>query len=221
MIWLKEVLMAKKRYWKLEYSIALFVMLGVILLLMPVSIESTRQANAISKWNEKLNRVEYMFSVINAHITDDILKSMNKAKTPQEREAILLALVKPYLRINTENYPSKHYKPRYMNGAKVYKGQSYYFDDLYFAENNSIVGIKDIKSENSTDALFIMMFDINGIMPPNRWGRDIYGVNIYDGGKIEPFGFDMEMNELKKDCSDSGTGVSCSYYYKIGGGFDE
>lgn len=221
MIWLKEVLMAKKRYWKLEYSIALFVMLGVILLLMPVSIESTRQANAISKWNEKLNRVEYMFSVINAHITDDILKSMNKAKTPQEREAILLALVKPYLRINTENYPSKHYKPRYMNGAKVYKGQSYYFDDFYFAENNSIVGIKDIKSENSTDALFIMMFDINGIMPPNRWGRDIFGVNIYDGGKIEPFGFDMEMNELKKDCSDSGTGVSCSYYYKIGGGFDE
>ena len=100
--------MAKKRYWKLEYSIALFVMLGVILLLMPVSIESTRQANAISKWNEKLNRVEYMFSVINAHITDDILTSMKKAKTPQEREAILLALVKPYLRINTETYPGTH-----------------------------------------------------------------------------------------------------------------
>ena len=149
--------MAKKRYWKLEYSIALFVMLGVILLLMPVSIESTRQANAISKWNEKLNRVEYMFSVINAHITDDILTSMKKAKTPQEREAILLALVKPYLRINTETYPGKHYKPRYMNGTKVYKGQSYYFDDFYFAENNTIVGIKDIKSENSTDALFLML----------------------------------------------------------------
>lgn len=213
--------MAKKRYWKLEYSIALFVMLGVILLLMPVSIESTRQANAISKWNEKLNRVEYMFSVINAHITDDILTSMKKAKTPQEREAILLALVKPYLRINTETYSGKHYKPRYMNGTKVYKGQSYYFDDFYFAENNTIVGIKDIKSENSTDALFLMLFDINGILPPNRWGRDIYGVNIYDGGRIEPFGFDMDMNDLKKDCSDSGTGVSCSYYYKIGGGFEE
>lgn len=213
--------MAKKRYWKLEYSIALFVMIGVILLMMPVSIENTRQANAISKWNEKLNRVEYMFSVINAHITEDIIKSINKAKTPQEREAILLALVKPYLRINTENYPGRHYKPKYMNGTKVYKGQNYYFDDLYFAENNTIVGIKDIKSENSNDALFIMMFDINGIMPPNRWGRDIYGVNIYDGGKIEPFGFDMDMNELKKDCSESGTGVSCSYYYKIGGGFDD
>lgn len=47
-----------------------------------------------------------------------------------------------------------------MNGTKVYKGQSYYFDDFYFAENNTIVGIKDIKSENSTDALFLMLFDI-------------------------------------------------------------
>ena len=97
--------MAVKHCWKLEYSIALFVMLGVILLIMPVSIENTRQANFISKWNEKFNRVEYMFSVINAHVTDDMIKSMNKAATSQEREKILLALVKPYLRINTGNYP--------------------------------------------------------------------------------------------------------------------
>ncbi len=213
--------MAGKRHWKLEYSIALFVMLGVLLLIMPVSIENTRQANFISKWNEKFNRVEYMFSVINAHVTDDMIKSINKAKTPQQREKFLLAIVKPYLRIGTYNIPVKHYKPRYMNGAKVYKGQRYYFDDFYFAENNTIVGIKDIKNEKSDDALFIMMFDMNGLLPPNRWGKDIFGVNIYDGGRIEPFGFDNDMDELKKDCSESGTGVSCSYYYKIGGGFDE
>ena len=213
--------MAGKRHWKLEYSIALFVMLGVLLLIMPVSIENTRQANFISKWNEKFNRVEYMFSVINAHVTDDMIKSINKAKTPQQREKFLLAIVKPYLRIGTYNIPVKHYKPRYMNGAKVYKGQRYYFDDFYFAENNTIVGIKDIKNEKSDDTLFIMMFDMNGLLPPNRWGKDIFGVNIYDGGRIEPFGFDNDMDELKKDCSESGTGVSCSYYYKIGGGFDE
>ena len=213
--------MAVKNRWKLEYSIALFVMLGVILLIMPVSIENSRQANFISRWNEKLNRVEYMFSVINAHITDDMIKSMNKAKTSQEREELLLTIVKPYLRVNTENYPIRHYKPRYMNGARVYKGQRYYFEDFYFAENNTIVGIKDIKSEKSDDVLFIMMFDMNGILPPNRWGKDIFGINIYDGGNIEPFGFDENMVELKKDCSETGTGVSCSYYYKIGGGFDD
>ncbi len=210
--------MAKKRYLKLEYSIFLFVLLGILLLVMPTSFENTRQAGFISKWNEKFNRVEYMFSVINAHVSDDIIRSMNKAKSHEEREAILLALMKPYLRINTDNRP-KRYRPKYINGSSVYKGQSYFFDDFYFAENNSIVGIKDIKSENKDDALFLMMFDINGIMPPNRWGKDIYGVSIFDGGKIEPFGFDLDMKELKKDCFE--TGISCSYYYKIGGGFEE
>lgn len=208
--------MAKKHYLKLEYSIVLFVIFGILLLLTPFSIKNSRQAGFISKWNEKFNRVEYMFNVINAHISDDIIKSMNKAKTPEERENILLALVKPYLRINTETRP-KHYRPKYKNGARIYKGQTYYFDDFYFAENNTIVGIKDIKNEGG--AFFIMMFDINGILPPNRWGKDIFGVNIYDGGKIEPFGQNLSMKELKKDCIE--TGISCSYYYKIGGGFDD
>lgn len=213
--------MAGKNRWKLEYSIALFVMLGVILLIAPFSFENSRQANFISKWNEKLNRVEYMFSVINAHITDDMIKSMNRAKTPQEREKLLLTVVKPYLRINTDNYPIRHYRPHYMNGNRVHKGQLYFFDDFYFAENNTIVGFKDIKTDKSSDVWFLMMFDMNGLLPPNRWGKDIYGINIYDGGRIEPFGFDKSMNELKKDCSESGTGVDCSYYYKIGGGFDD
>ncbi len=208
----------KKRYLKLEYSIALFVMLGILLLVMPISFESTRQAGFISKWNEKFNRVEYMFSVINAHIKDDIVGSMTKAKNSQEREKLMLQLIKPYLRINT-NLTPKRYKPKYISGSRVYKGQTYFFEDFYFAENNTIVGIKDVKTETADDALFIMMFDINGIMPPNRWGKDIYGVSIFEGGKIEPFGFDLDMKELKKDCIE--TGVSCSYYYKIGGEFKE
>lgn len=210
--------MAKKRYLKLEHSIFLFVLLGILLLVMPTSFENTRQAGFISKWNEKFNRVEYMFSVINAHVTDDILRSMNKAKTAEERENLLLALVKPYLRIDTNNRP-KRYKPKYINGSKVYKGQTYFFDDFYFAENNTIVGIKDIKTETADDALFIMMFDVNGILPPNRWGKDIYGISIYGDRSIKPFGFDLDMKSLKKDCFE--TGVSCSYYYKIGGGFEE
>ena len=210
--------MAKKYYLKFEYSIFLFILLGIILLIMPVSFENTRQARFISKWNEKFNRIDYMFSVINAHVTDDILRSMNKAKTSQERENLLLALVKPYLRIDTNIRP-KRYMPKYINGSKVYKGQTYFFDDFYFAENNTIVGIKDIKTETADDALFIMLFDINGILPPNRWGKDIYGVSIFDAGEIKPFGFDLDMKELKEDCLE--TGISCSYYYKIGGGFEE
>lgn len=207
--------MAKKYYLKFEYAIILFILFGFLMLVTPFSFGNTRQAWFISKWNETFNRVEYMFSVINAHITEDIIRSMNKAKTPEQREKILLSLIKPYLRINTENKP-KRYKPKYVNGSRVYKGQTYYFDDFYFAENNTIVGIKDIQSD---DVLFIMMFDINGILPPNRWGKDIYGVSIYDCGKIKPFGEGLDIKSLKKDCLQ--TGINCSYYYKIGGGFED
>lgn len=207
----------QKKYLKIEYSVAILIFLGILLFLVPFSFGNKLQADFISKWNAKYNRVEYMFSVINAHISGGMLKNMDEHAG--EREKLLLAIVKPYLRINTETVPPKRYKPRFKNGSKLYKGQLYYFEDFYFAENNTIVGIKDIKSEKANDAWFIMMFDINGILPPNRWGRDIYGVNIYDGGKIEPFGFDLDMKELKADCLK--TGVSCSYYYKIGGGFDD
>lgn len=210
--------MAKKHYLKLEYSIFLLVLLAVFMLFLPVSFENSRQATFISKWNEKFNRVEYMFLVIKTHITMDIISSMNKAKTPEEREKILIALMRPYLRIDTEKRP-KNYKPRYVDGTRVIKGQEFYFDDFYYAENKTVVGIKDVKSQSSDDVLFLMLFDINGGRLPNRWGKDIYGVAILEGGKVEPLGFNLEMKELKENCDQ--IGVGCSYYYKIGGGFNE
>ncbi len=213
--------MIKKYYPKIEYSVVLLALFAVILLAVPFSVGSSRQANFISKWNEKFNKVEYMFSVVNAHTTDDMLKSMKNAKDASEREKILLMIIKPYLRINTNKTPNRHYKPKYMNGAHVNKKDLYYFEEFYFSENKTIVGIKDINSTNENDPFFIMMFDMNGLLPPNRWGKDIFGVNIYDEGKIEPFGYSSSLEDLKKDCSKSGRGVGCSYYYKIGGGFDD
>ena len=124
--------MAKKKFWKVEYSITLLTLFALIMLFMPVSIQNKTQALFISRWNERFNRIDYMFSVINTHISDDIIKSFSEAKTSAEKEQILLALVKPYLRINTDWKPPKRYKIRYMNNAKVYKGQMYYFDDFYF-----------------------------------------------------------------------------------------
>ncbi len=213
--------MAKNKFWQTEYSVTLLVLFAVILLFMPMSIRSKTQAMYISRWNERYNRLDYMFSVINTHISDDIIKSYNEAETSTQKEQILLALIKPYLRIDTEKSPPRHYKPRYMNNTKIYKGQTYYFEEFYFAEKNSIIGIKDVPRINPHDPIFLLMFDINGILPPNRWGKDIFGVNIYEGGKIEPFGSDLSMEKLVQDCSLEGTGISCSYYYKIGGGFDE
>ena len=213
--------MTKKYYPKPEFSIILFVILGIILLVMPISIGNASQAYNISKWNEKYNKVEYMFSVINAYATDDMLKSLKNANSPAEREKVLLTIIKPYLRINMENTVTKKYKPRFISGPAIKKNDLYYFNEFYYAQNNSIIGIKEYDTEKDTDPLFMMMFDVNGLLPPNRWGKDIYGIYIYDEGKIAAFGSDRDMSYLRKDCSKVGSGVSCSYYYKIGGGFDD
>ena len=213
--------MLKKNFWKTEYSVTLLALFTAVLLFMPISIRNTSQAIYISKWNEWYNRIDYMFSVINTHISDDIIKSFDKAKTSAEKEMIILALIKPYLRVDMDKRPPKRYKPRYMNNSRVFKGQLYYFDEFYFADSNSIVGIKDLKNTKIGEPMFEMMIDINGLIPPNRWGKDVFGINIYEDGRIEAFGNDLDMDDLRKDCSLMGSGVSCSYYYKIGGGFEE
>ncbi len=207
--------------WKPEYSITLLVLLGAILYFVPVSFESTRQASFISRWNEMYNKVDYMFQVINAHISDEKLKSFDDAKNAQERERLMIELVKPYLRIDLSKNPPKRYKTRYMKRTKVYKGENYHFTDLFLTKDNKLVGIKDLYDAGEDTPAFMMMFDINGILPPNTWGKDVYGINIYQTGKIEPFGQGLSMDDLRQDCSPAGTGVSCSYFYKIGGGFEE
>lgn len=211
--------MARRKLLKLEYMITIFVIIGVILIIMPIDIENTMQANFISRWNDKFARLEYMFSVISVHENDEILKSFKRASTAEEREKILIRIIEPYFRIHKTKLP-KRYTVRFLNKTKVQRTDKYYFEDLYLSENGMIVGIKDIENPNSAETIFMMMFDINGILPPNTWGKDVYGVNIKKE-KIEPFGAQLSMEELKKDCSETGTGLGCSYYYNIGGGFDE
>jgi hypothetical protein len=193
----------------------------MLLVFAPVNIVSTRQADFISKWNETYNKTNYMFQVIDAQISDDVLRSFNSA-TPQVRERMLVEIIKPYLRLNTQKNVPGWYKPKYMNKARVYNGQTVYFTDMFYVESKEIVGIKQLPhSGEKNDPIFIMMFDMNGFRGPNRWGKDIFGINVYSGGKIAPLGQDLMMHEHKTDCSDSGTGVFCSYYYIIGGGFIE
>lgn len=211
--------MAKRKLLKLEYSVTLVIMFAVALLLIPFDIESSVQANFISRWNDKYVKLEYLFDVLDTHEQDEILNSFKRAKNAQEREAILINLIQPYLRLTKTKLP-RRYNPRFMNGERIALTDRYYFEDMYVSDNGMIVGIKDIDSDNEKAPKFRIMMDINGKLPPNVWGRDIYGVNIFATG-VEAFGSNLPMEKLKIDCSELGTGVGCSYYYKIGGGFDD
>jgi hypothetical protein len=191
------------------------------LLLIPSRFISSKEATYISKWNDAFRKMEYIFTAMNAQADTEIIKNFKQAKNNQERENIMMRLVKPYLRITEQDEITDKYNLSYMNGSKVKKDDFFYFDNLYKTSSNTIVGIKDIKDEDVFHPVFIMMFDMNGFKGPNTWGKDVYGINIFIDGNITPLGTGKDLEELKKDCSSVGSGISCSHYYRIGGEFKE
>ena len=107
-----------------------------------------------------------------------------------------------------------------MNNDKVKEGAKYYFDNFFMTEENQIVGLKWFDKDcHEKTVCGILVFDVNGITPPNTWGKDVFGLNILEKG-IEPIGKDVDAVALKTNCSKNGAGVFCSYFYLIGGDFE-
>ena len=211
----------KKHFWKIEYSLTIFVIFAVILMLIPTQFIGSKEAGYISKWNETFHKMEYIITAMQAQADAEIVKSFKNAKNNEARETIMMTLLKPYLRITEYDELTKKYNPHFMNGTKVTSDNYYHFESLYLGYNGKIIGFKDIQDEEAFLPAFIMLFDMNGLKGPNIWGKDIFGLNIYIDGKINPIGAGWEISELQKDCSEDGTGVSCSHYYRIGGEFKE
>lgn len=211
--------MKEKRFWKLEYTITLLVVFVIVVLLIPTSIQSTLQADLIGRWKDCYSRFSYMQDVISKHEQENMLAKLNRTSDKKEREKLIMVLIKPYFRLTEFKY-SKHYHPKYMNGSKIMQGDLYNFTELYTGGNNIIVGLQDLNDESEDDAMFMMMFDVNGIMPPNIWGKDIFGAKVFKD-RVDPIGKSLPLDTMRNDCSQEGTGVSCSYYYTIGGSFVE
>lgn len=209
----------KRHFWKIEYSVLAFILFAFILLIVPIHIDSTIQAKMISLWKDRYNKAEYMFNAIYTQINEDAEQD-SAQYTSHQREEMLIELVKTYMRLSSINKIPWRYRPSYMNKSKVKKNDEFYFSELYLTQMKQIVGIKNVSNKDNT-ALFMMMFDINGLLPPNTWGKDIYGIYIYDEGSIKPFGYDKSIEYIKDECSKGGKGQTCSYYYLIGGEFND
>ena len=113
------------------------------------------------------------------------------------------------------------YRIKFLNGEKIDKSNEYYFSDLYYTDDLQVVGIKDLSANSKSSAWYIMMFDVNGLLPPNVWGKDVYGIYIYDEGKIEPFGHNISQDKEEFDCLKTGKGLTCSDFYLIGGDLND
>lgn len=211
--------MHKAGFTIIEVVVVFLLILGVTFFILPMSLDTTRQARFISKWSEKYSQLEYMFSVIKAQKDSEIQQGFDTAQTNDDRRKIILEQIKPYLRITSE-VKSDDYHQYYMNGDAIGETGLYYFKNFYLTDADEVIGLKWIK-EDCTDGNVcgIMSFDVNGINPPNTWGYDVYGINIMKD-KIEPIGKNIDQDTLKKNCSKKSYGVYCSYYYLIGGKFD-
>ena len=73
----------KKRFWKIEYSLTIFVIFTITLLLIPTKFISSKEATYISQWNDTFNKMEYIFTAMNAQVDSDIVKSFKRAKNNQ------------------------------------------------------------------------------------------------------------------------------------------
>lgn len=211
--------MQKQGFTIIEVVVVFLLMLMVAFFILPTSLETTNQARFISMWSAKYSQLEYMFSVIKAQDGAKIDEMFDSSKNTNDQTKILLDIIKPYLRI-TQALNNADYHPHYMNKLHVNENDEYYFNKFYLTSSNEIIGIQKTNSNCSEKNICtVLSFDLNGTNPPNAWGYDIFGINVYKN-RIEPVGKGLDMDTLRTNCSKNDFGIYCSYYYLIGGKFD-
>ena len=72
----------------------------------------------------------------------------------------------------------------------------------HYAPNSSFINEKNHR---------VIIIDINGSKKPNRIGRDVFFLyRDVEANSIIPYGADMSKEEIKKDCSKTGRGLTCA-----------
>ena len=189
---------SKNAFTIVEVSILFVIFLIVAFLVIPLSLDDSMQAKNTSKWRRVQSDFQNIFYSINSQKGND---DFNFAKSFN-------------LIINGEIQSDiEPYKITYLNGA--FPSEEYIFTEYKQTNAKATVAYK-IYEEPQTNALGIMMYDVNGSIGPNVWGRDVFGYNIYPD-RFEPFCKGEPMSKQKQDCAKSGTGLCCSNYYLNGG----
>ena len=191
----------KKGFTIVEVSILFVIFLIVAFLVAPLSLDDTMQAKNTSRWRNVQQEFSNIFYAINTQ-KDEGATSFTEAFDSVFKNEIKEDILP--------------YRISFMNGT--YPNNTYRFKEFKSTYSNAVIAIKlfDVPQE---ELLGILMYDVNGKVGPNVWGKDVFGLNIYKD-RFEPFGRHKSLNEQYLDCSKNGTGLFCSNYYLIGGSFD-
>lgn len=183
----------------IEISILAVILIIVGCLVVPFSLDDTRQASYVLEWRALQDRLNMAFTAAKIHndtsfsnLENFVLKSISDSEYKK---------IQPY-------------KIKYMNGHQATGIGN--FQNVYEVGDGNSIGFK--WNEPGSEISGVMFYDINGKTGPNRWGKDVFGINIYPE-KPEPLCARKNHSEIIKDCSRGGTGCCCSYYYLVGGNF--
>ena len=194
----------KKGFTIIEVSILFVIFLIVALLVAPMSLDDTVQAKNTSRWRT----VQADF--------ENIFYSINSLKEENSEDFILEQAFHKFMSTELkEETPT--YKITYLNGT--FPSSTYRFNNYKKTLGNAVIATKFFaKTQDNIKGL--LMYDVNGSMGPNVWGKDVFGLNIYED-KFEPFCKNESISKQKQECSRHGSGLCCSNYYLIGGSFDD
>ena len=191
----------KQGFTIVEVSILFVIFLIVAFLVAPMSLDESLLAKNSSRWQ---------------HVQADFNNLFESVKLTVEQDNLDFKTAFNQIMNNEIKREAEPYKISYMNGNSP--NIDYTFDSFKVTNSSATVAYKLYDSAND-GVLGILMYDVNGQVGPNQWGKDVFGLNIYPD-RFEPFCKNDLVTTQKQDCSKHGTGLCCSNYYLIGGSFN-
>lgn len=207
-----------------QIVIIVFITIVIFCVLLSKIFGVSQQSKIIYNWKKTLESAQYSYDVILLTQKNKLMELLDM-EVP-ERNVEILTLFKSTLNTETvvkvnEQKSLKNYKYRFLNGNRVPVNSKYYASDFTYSPNGRImVGLNWINPAcfESEDLCGVFVFDMNGVKLPNRFGLDVFGVNIYKD-RLEPFGTGLSYEENQYNCRRLETGVTCSRFYLMGGQF--
>lgn len=207
-----------------EIVVIIFIVIAVICILFAKIFGVKQESGIIYNWKKTLSATQYSYNVLLLTKKDELAKTIKLE--PEVRNEKILNLFNTTLNVNTVDSVNssrslKRYRYRFLNGRRIPKESKYYVKDFVYSPDGKIMAGLNWTNDDcfSRDGLCgVLLFDMNGVKLPNRFGLDIFGVNIYRD-KIEPFGSGLSYEENQLNCRRLETGVTCSKFYLMGGQF--
>ena len=191
----------KKAFTIVEVSILFVIFLIVAFLVAPLSLDDSLQAKNASRWRNVQSDFANIFYAVNAQKEDEIFDFKTAF------ESVMSGEVKGNVDL---------YKITFLNGT--FPNSTYRFNNFKLTQTNSVVSYKLYETPQD-GVLGLLLYDVNGSVGPNVWGKDVFGLNIYSD-RFEPFCKNDAISVQKQQCSKNGTGLCCSNYYLQGGSIE-